>query len=176
MNSITSTEATTHRSRLLSVPRLLVVTAVTMVLAFVGQVSAEAALATAYSNGFTCQNTSFAGRRVAANPPQMTSLSGRLETVQWSPDLYRWNGSAWYLYDGSRPWYYAVSNATGTMYNGLLYGTWFSPQNRVLLQAVYDNLPAGHYAVKDYFRWQNGAVRSVWSYYRTSGVSYCTFS
>jgi hypothetical protein len=134
------------------------------------------AAATYRSNGFGCGNWG-AGRQVNAYPPQMTSVSGGLEKVYWSPDLYRWNGAAWVLYDSSKPWYWAVANGNGVVNQQYLQGgTWFQPNNFAIIYATYNYLPAGSYAVVDHYQWSNGATRDVWSYFRGTGGGYsCTF-
>jgi hypothetical protein len=134
-----------------------------------------ATLGLASSHGFDCVILSGAGRQVRAYPPTMTSISGYTETVYWSPDLYRWNGSSWVLYDGSMPWLNASADANGTHYQSGRYGTWFWPNGNPINFAAYNYLPAGSYAVKEYFMWSNGSQTSAWSYY-WGGGSYCTFS
>jgi hypothetical protein len=136
------------------------------------QPAQAATLGTAWSSGFGC----VAGGQLHAYPPQMTSISGGLEKVEWSPDLYRWNGTAWALYNNSKPWYYAGATSNGTVYQQYRFGTWFQPNETPLNIAIFGNLPAGYYAVKDYYRWSNGATSSAWSYFRgAGGGSSCVF-
>jgi hypothetical protein len=143
------------------------------------QPAQAATLGGAWSNGFSCVVGS-GGRQVNAYPPQMTSVSGGLERVEWSPDLYRWNGTAWVLYDGTKPWYYAYATGNGTVYQQLLYGTWFAPNGTALIFASYGYLPAGYYMVAEYYRWYRGTTvvktASSWSYVRGTSSSSCVFS
>jgi hypothetical protein len=132
------------------------------------------AAATYQSNGFECLVGS-AGRQVNAYPPKMTSVSGGLEKVEWSPDLYRWNGTSWYLYDSSKPWYYAFATGNGLVYQQLRYGTWFQPNETPLNFAIFRPLHSGYYAVVDHYRWSNGATTSAWSYVRYTNSKSCVF-
>ena len=133
------------------------------------------AAATYRSNGFACGNWG-AGRQVNASPPTLTSVSGGLEKVYWSPDLDRWNDATqtWYLYDGSRPWYWAIANSTGPVYQSYLYGTWFWPNGAQVNTATYNYLPAGSYAVVDHYQWSTGATRDIWSSFKGTGGGSCT--
>lgn len=158
------------------------------VLSASGGVPASAAtLGTATTRGFDCSNSVATGRQVRAIPPTMTSVSGGLEEVEWSPDLYRYNPATrtwdlyatWHYSDGVRFWYYAVANANGPQYNAQLYGTWFmrTEDHQALLtsnvlSSAFSNLPSGYYAVLDRYRWANGTTASLWSPLR-SGGSYC---
>jgi hypothetical protein len=134
-----------------------------------------ATLGTAYPRGFDCVVLAGAGRQVRAYPPTMTSITGYTETVYWSPDLYRWNGSSWALYDNSKPWFNASADLNGTHYQWTRGSTWFWPNGNPVNYAAYNNLPAGSYAVKDYYMWSNGWQSSAWSPYLGGGSS-CTFS
>ena len=162
----------------------------TLVLAGTGSASA-ATLGTASSRGFDCRVMAGAGRQVAAYPPQMTSLSGNLEKVEWYAELYRWNGSSWVLYSTNPSQYYwtgsawvkytapqmdyAIANGNGTVYQQLLYTTWFAPNgNPVVMFAAFNNLPNGYYAVVDHYRWTNGGVASLNSPF-LGGGSWCLF-
>lgn len=157
-----------------------------LVLAGTGSASA-AALGTASTRGFDCKVMSGAGRQVAAYPPQMTSLSGNLEKVEWYAELYRWSGSSWVLYSANPNQFYwtgsawahqmnyAIANGNGTIYQQLLYSTWFGPNgNSVVMFAAFNNLPSGYYAVVDHYRWSNGAVASLNSPFRGGGA-WCQF-
>jgi hypothetical protein len=126
------------------------------------------------------------GRQVRAMPPTMISISGGLEEVEWSPDLYRYNSTtgtwdmymSWHYADGVRFWYYAVANANGPQYNSGLYGTWFmrTEDHKALLSSsnvlfsAFSNLPAGWYAVADHYRWANGSTANLWSPYKGGGT------
>jgi hypothetical protein len=132
------------------------------------------AAATYRSNGFGCGNWG-AGRQVNAYPPQMTSVSGALEMVYWSPDLYRWNGTTWAPYDTSKPWYYAAATSNGVVTQQLRFGAWFQPNDTPLNFAIFRPLHSGYYAVVDYYRWSNGASTSAWSYVRSTNSGSCVF-
>lgn len=133
-----------------------------------------ATLGSAWAGTFSCPVTSW-GRQVNVYPPQMTSISGGLEYVYWSPDLYRWNGSTWALYDNSQPWYYAFANGNGTVYQQLLYSTWFkTSSNAAIVSVNFGPLYPGSYAVFNTYRWSNGASAGTWSNF-SGGGSYCRF-
>lgn len=131
-------------------------------------------LGTAWANPFSCTYSSY-GRMVTAMPPQMSSISGAMETVYWRPDLYRWNGSSWQLYSyGS--WYHANADINGTHYQSLLSGTWFNSNNFPKVSGhQWTSLPTGYYEVLNRYQWQNGATASGWSPY-SGGGNYCYFS
>jgi hypothetical protein len=101
----------------------------------------------------------------------MRSVSGNWETVKWSSDLFKWNGSSWVLVDGSKPWLVARANAYGlgtySLPNIGLYGTWFRDGNyggAPVSFLPYTNLTRGYYAVKEYFRWTStGQTHVHWS-------------
>jgi hypothetical protein len=140
---------------------------------------AAASTGIATTRGFNCSSTTSYGRRVTANPPQMTSTTGsQLQMVYWSPDLYRWTNGAWQLYDGSRPWYWAMAQGNGTVYQSMLYSTWFTGGGVAMQFVPYSNLPSGYYKVADYYRWGSTnhydpssyvARTSAWSYNRAGG-------
>ena len=75
------------------------------------------------------------------------------ELVEWSPDLYRWNGSAWALWDGSAPWYQALTTLR-LGYTLRWPGPW-QPQNSAVAVAgkSYLGLPPGHYTIRHYVKW-----------------------
>lgn len=78
------------------------------------------------------------------------------EMVTWSPDLHRWNGSSWQLFDGTRPWYRAFTSSYGYYQNPL--GTWQNVNTNMGTMFVpYFNLPRGYYAIKNFMRWGNVA-------------------
>jgi hypothetical protein len=139
------------------------------------QPAQAATLGQAWAGSFNCLIGSW-GRQVNVYPPQMTSISGGLEAVYWSPDLYRWNGSNWVLYDGSKPWFYAFANSNGTVYQSLLYSTWFTKgSNAAIISVNFGPLHPGYYRVFNYYSWSNGASASSWSN-TSGGGSYCGFA
>jgi hypothetical protein len=91
----------------------------------------------------------------------VTCWSGEL--VKWSPDLYRWNGSNWYLYDGSTPWYQAVTSTSG--YCPFAYGAvWLAPNGSSIIFRRFYKLPAGYYAIKHYMYWRSlDRTHAEWS-------------
>ena len=129
--------------------------------------------ATYTSSGFMCTISSYTGRTVEAVPPYpMTNWSGTstLEYVYWSADLYRWNGTAWQLYDGSTPWLQGVANNYDVIpLNG--YKWYVGNQPYRVLQ--FSGLPSGYYAVKEILRWQNGYQLSNWQLVQGTSSSYC---
>ena len=176
------TTAAASTTNIATARRLLVVLLATAALMTLLPLIAKPAQAAGYatSRGFACETQS---RRVMAFPPQMTSTTGQLQMVYWSPDLYRWNGSRWALYDGSRPWYYGVANRNGVQYNSFMYGSWFTPQNNSLQFVPFAGLPRGYYKIADYYRWGSTghyapasfvARAAAWSHFRgAGGGQYC---
>jgi hypothetical protein len=76
------------------------------------------------------------------------------EEVQWSPDLWRWNGASWVLHDGSRPWYRAYTSSTGYFQTSYTASAWQAiPTNAPLLHVAYSYLPPGYYAIRNYLWW-----------------------
>ena len=92
------------------------------------------------------------------HPQQMLSWSAtdfrNPEMIHWSPDLYRWNGTSWQLYDGTRPWYRAFTSSYGFYQNP--YGTWQSEVTNAGITFVpFYNLPSGYYAIKNFMKWDS---------------------
>jgi len=87
------------------------------------------------------------------------------ELVKWSPDLYRWNGNtrSWVLYDGTAPWYQAVTSSSG--YCQLAYGAvWLAPNGGAITFRRIGRLPVGYYAVLHYMYWVAlGRTHTEWS-------------
>jgi len=85
------------------------------------------------------------------------------EQVNWSPDLYRWNGARWVLYNGSRPWYTAVVSSYG-LYQSMTWPAWQAPSHNGVLFVPYDGLGPGTYIIKNYIHWLKPNVKHVeWS-------------
>ena len=134
------------------------------------------------SRGFGCERTAY-GRRVVAYTPNLASTNGGLQMVYYSPDLYRWNGRRWALYDGTRGWNHVVATTWGLRWNAQRLSHWFTPQNHGLQFVVYNNLPRGSYKVADHYRWGSTdyyrpsafvASASVWAPF-VGGGGYCRF-
>jgi hypothetical protein len=151
----------------------------TMVLGGVSSSTADAAsypLHSGWDRPFTCEYRN--GYRYVTAPtpgmnPGMTSVSGAAESVWWSPDLFRWNGSSWQLWDGTKPWYQALADRNGVIWQQNRYTDWF--YGRISVWGVpFEKLPAGWYAVKEYFRWADGSQASVWTRYNLGGTM-CEF-
>jgi hypothetical protein len=85
------------------------------------------------------------------------------ELVKWSPDLYRWNGRSWVLYDGTAPWYQAVTSNSG--YCPFAYGAvWLAPNGGAITFRRIGKLPIGYYAVLHYMYWATlGRTHTEWS-------------
>ena len=132
-------------------------------------------LGTAQARPFNCvANDAYNGNEVFALPPQMTTVSGQLDNVYWSPDLWRWNGNAWAPYDTSKPWAQAAADRNGTIYSPAGGVTWFRPPTITVRAFIFANLTPGYYLVVDYYQWENGARRSAYVPY-SQGGSYCYF-
>ena len=97
------------------------------------------------------------------------------QEVRWSPDLYRWNGSSWVLYNRSAPWYAALTSSGGYCYMQAFYGYWWNTVTyRTLLFHRFGSLPRGYYyAIKNYMYWRSlGRTHVQWSdVFRTYSAS-----
>jgi hypothetical protein len=97
------------------------------------------------------------GYGLGVNPPRSMRPFNNVncrngELVKWSPDLYRWNGRRWVLYNGSAPWYYAVTSIYG--YCQVYYSmAWNSPSGMGVYFHRFGPLPRGWYAIKNYMYW-----------------------
>lgn len=77
------------------------------------------------------------------------------ETVKWSPDLQRWNGSSWVNYNTSAPFYEALTSSYGYCYFQALYGYWWNPSTfRTMQFHRFGKLPAGYYRIKHWMYWK----------------------
>jgi hypothetical protein len=125
------------------------------------------------SNGFTCSSSGYQKPFVRVNWPRLTSVSGGPESVFFMADLYRYNASTrtWYLYarqpgtstwsyTNSWSWYNGTANSIGLMPMGGWYSSWYWQLNNnpQFSQGPVFFVPAGYYAVKKYFRWQDGVT------------------
>jgi hypothetical protein len=153
--------------------RNILVAAAVVAICLAAALPALADAATYSTSGFTCSTTSYNGRTVQAVPPYpMTNWSGTstLEYVYWSADLYRWDGTSWQLYDGTKPWLQGVANQYDVIpINGY---KWFVG-NQAYRVLQFTGLPSGYYAVKEFLRWQNGYQVSNWSLVQGTASSYC---
>jgi hypothetical protein len=116
------------------------------------------------------------GRTVVAFAPStMRSVTGSIEVVQWSSDLYRWTGTAWALYDSRAGWLNAAANGNGLLSsNGAIWNN--ASTGRQQNSWTYAYLPAGHYAIRQFFYWNyNGTQAAEWSgTYNNTSSGYCT--
>ena len=102
-----------------------------------------------------------------SNPPRSMGPSYQRncrngELVKWSPDLYRWNGSAWVLYNGSAPWYQAVTSSYG--YCNFQFSSWITMGGSPVQFHRFGALPVGYYAIKHYMQWPSlGRTHADWS-------------
>ena len=132
---------------------------------------AVAGAGTATSYGFQCSSQYHWVRQYF---PNMTSISGGIETTYFWTDLYRYNGSTWVLW-ARKGWYSGASNSYGRL--ELTQPSVYWSLNGGAISGYYDgwnNLPSGHYATKEYYQWANGASASRWSFVKGTGASYCT--
>lgn len=104
--------------------------------------TAPTGYASATPRPFMCDHAN--GRRLVVALPQMTSVSDRLETVYYSPDLYRWGGPTvgWYLVNGSKPWFKAAANKfcvhVNPTFGATLTHAWFTLTGFTLTQLAYN--------------------------------------
>jgi hypothetical protein len=132
--------------------------------------ASAATTGTATSRGFNCGVDRWLGngRQVQAYSPQMTSTGGDFEQVWWSPELWTSNGSSWVRYPDPKPWYQASAGLDG------LKSLWFSPSGTQMYSFLFNNLPAGTYALVDHYYWSNGTSANAWSPYTQGGYA-CTY-
>jgi hypothetical protein len=121
------------------------------------------------------------GNIFARVPVNMVSWYGGLESVRWSPDLYRWNGSQWVLYDGSKPWYQASVNRYGLLTGSGQTGSpiWQNTSTRKWVPndggPSFYNLPRGYYMVAEHYWWMKPNVaHSQWAYFNDTNYTYAT--
>jgi hypothetical protein len=119
-------------------------------------------------------------RTVTAYPNNLlTSWYGGRETVYFSPDLYKWNGSSWAIYDPTAPWLQAVANGNGVLpwhLGGTYY--WVDSRTNQILEHWTFSVAPGSYKVVDYYNWAStGQTLGVLAtMYNRSPASYCTIS
>ena len=127
------------------------------------------ALATAQSNGFQC--LAGAMPTVRQKMPTMTSISGRIETVRFTVDLYRWNPALNY---GRGNWEFVRRKdgyRSAASAGGNLEVPYFSPAKwQIGGSALRDNsddfssVQRGYYyTTQEWYFWQNGASASLWN-------------
>ena len=86
--------------------------------------------------------TQLPGMVQTAGPLDMRGYSSNWEQVAYSPDLQRWNGSAWVTVDGTRPFYWGWVNRYG-MYAAVVGFVEFGVAR------------TGYYRIKHYFYWKS---------------------
>ncbi len=89
--------------------------------------------------------------KISANfPSDIRSWYSNWETVYWSPDLYKWNGSNWQRVNSSWPWYHNVGSPQGLRFY------WQTPSNaQAVTPPGWNNLSPGYYAVKQFYAWES---------------------
>jgi hypothetical protein len=143
--------------------------------------SASRAASFPYHQAGNTQCTNSTSGRIVRTfaPTQMMSVSGAIENVRWSSDLYRYNGSAWVLWNGNAPWLYGAANQSGLINMDNLSGLkWLNGANGFQNSFSYGNLPAGSYAIREYYWWSDAGVSTneYSNLYNGITTSYCYFS
>lgn len=108
-------------------------------------------------------------------PADMRSWYGGMENVRWSSDLFRWNGTSWALYNGSKPWLYSAANRNGLQSTDG-YAIWYHSVTRFSADQgfVYRSLRRGYYAVREHLRWVDvGVTHSQWSTFLITNQDIC---
>ncbi len=109
------------------------------------------------------------GYGLGARPPRVMrpyqNVNCRVgELVKWSPDLYRWNGTSWVLYDGRAPWYQAVTSIYGYCQPTTYAAAWTAPSGMSVMFHRFGGLPTGYYAIKNYMYWASlNRTHADWS-------------
>ena len=121
-------------------------------------------------------------RTVTAYPNnRLTSWYGGRETVYFSPDLWKWNGSSWARYPSTAPWLRAVADITGVLpwhtWEGETHN-WVDSRTGQILEHWVFNVPPGSYKIVDYYNWATtGQTLGVLAtMYNGSAGTYCTIS
>ena len=133
------------------------------------------------SAGAMCGDGSGARTILAYPARKMTTLAQSsdaraLEYVYWRPELFVYTASGWQLYakafpndtwNGNKPWLFAVANTfiyTDTWRN--YYSGYYTSFIR------FSDLPAGSYAVRETFMWQDGTnVQEFMQFSRNNSTS-----
>jgi hypothetical protein len=154
-----------------------------VIVAVFGTLALQCSSAKAFSYSPNVVECNSSTHRVIAHATRdMTSYYGGNEEVRWTTILYRYGSNGWYVYDDTtEPWLKAAANGNGllsmTLIGGITY-TWVSTlTNNMLSTNTYGwqyTLPSGYYAVRELFKWQNGAQTSLWANtYNGLSASFC---
>jgi hypothetical protein len=116
------------------------------------------------------------GGLLRAFPPRVMRPTSRFiitarnpELVRWSPNLYRWKGGSWRLYDSSKPWYFATTMSYGYVQIGFDFA-WKASNYAGIVSSQFTGLRPGRYRVRNYMYWaRTGANHAQWS------PVYCTY-
>ena len=154
--------------------------------------SAAQAGPTYREKGFRCVQSAGTGGTVTVMWPSLTSVTGGAEPVYFLAVLYRWQNGAWQPYrqlpataQSAYPttWYVGAANSAGPINLGTIsFPLYFSVGGRWALEPTFP-VPAGQYAVAEYYRWSNGISASAWAtlqtgntwaFYQRSAYTTCT--
>jgi hypothetical protein len=150
------------RPRRRTLRQLLVGAVLPLALVFGAAGNAEAASITRMSS-FEC-----AYHSATVYFPDLKTTTGN-ESVNFSPDLYKYSSSGWTPYDTTKPWFRATVGPNGIYtINGY---KWFLNQTP-FRNISFSNLSPGYYAVKGYFY----AGSSHWANVYGSSSTYCFVS
>ena len=113
-------------------------------------------LASAFADPAGPVNCGFHGfNTITAYPSNdVTSWFGGRETVYFSPNLQRWNGSAWVDYDTSEPWLHATTSSARVLpmnLGGVYY--WENARGHIQEYFTFTPLHVGAYRVVDFYYW-----------------------
>jgi hypothetical protein len=136
--------------------------------------------------GFWCDQWTTGGGIVTVNWPSLTSVSGGAEHVYFLALLYRWQNGSWQPYQvtpAAGASYVGVSNSAGRVNLGTIDNPrYFSVGGAWPTTPVFV-VPAGTYAVLEYYGWENNSTSSQWAtlqsnnaraWYHPSDTQYCT--
>jgi hypothetical protein len=124
--------------------------------------------------GFRCYQGPTTGGSVGVAWPSLTSLSGAMEPVFFVSVLYRWQNNAWQPYrqapapTNPTTWYVGVSNAAGPINLGTItYPAYFYLGSAIAAEPTFP-VPAGYYAVLEYYGFTSGRISQQWATLQTS--------
>ena len=136
------------------------------------------AAATYREKAFRCAQSLTTGGSVTVNWPSLTSVSGGAEAVYFLPMLYRWQNGEWqpYLYlpgtaqSAPSTWCAGVADSGGPVNQGTIDRPQYFAAGGSWASEPFFQVPAGHYAVLEYYSWANGMIASTWATYQSGNT------
>ena len=141
--------------------------------------------------GFRCVQSATTGGTVSVSWPSLTSISGSAENVYFLTMLHRWQNGRWEPYRMApatasgypTTWYAGMSNSAGPMLLNTISNPYYFTVGGTWANEPAFPVPAGHYAVLEYYGWTNGRISQQWAtlqsnntgaWYQPTTSTYCT--